>query len=87
MDATLTVHELANGTRYVAFRFDRGNAVVPAKISEYWTTADWYFSFVADGTDFAWHDPIQIVSNRTVAYRATLDTRGPAAEAGHFKLG
>ena len=73
--AKVTVGNLTAGTRYVIFRFDRGNAVVPNETRGYWDAADWCLGFRAVGASFLWRDPHVIVSNQTVAYRAIRDRR------------
>lgn len=85
--AVVTVSSLVEGERYVIFRFDRGNGVVPNATKKYFDAADWCLGFVADGTGaFVWQDPHEIVSNATVAYRSIRDHRkgGRASPAGQL---
>lgn len=78
MDATVTVQGMTKGKRYVVFRFDKGNAVVPDKVKAYFNVADWALSVVGgNSSTFVWKDPHKIWSNTTVAYRAVLDPRKP----------
>lgn len=70
LTATVTVSDLEVGHRYLLYRFDRGNAVVPDSIGEYHQEADWVLAFYAPNTSFVWTDSHPILSNTSVAYRA-----------------
>lgn len=67
--ATVTVSGAEAGRKYKMYRFDRGNAVVPASSEDYEQEADWCLTFDGTGDDFVWADSHPILSNTSVAYR------------------
>jgi len=73
LTAAVTASELVAGQQYVLYRFDGGNAHVPAEAAAFAAAADAATPFTPSADTWRWTDPTPFLSSGSTTYRCVLD--------------